>query len=371
MQKTLILTNSINGLYSFRRELIEELLQNSLNVTISAPNDTRTNYFKDIGCNMIETNISRRGTNPISDSKLLINFLRIIKKSKPDVVLTYTIKPNVYGGIACRLTRTPQIANITGLGTAVENKGILQKITLALYKIGLKKSKCIFFQNKQNMNFMQSIGIGTINGRLIPGSGVNIEQHKFEAYPPEKEAIKILFIGRLMKAKGIEELFDAIKIVKGKYPTVEFHFIGGREENYDSMIDTLIKDKVISYHGRQSDVHIYLKKVHALINPSHHEGMSNVLLEAASTGRPVLASDIPGCRETFDDSISGFGFIVKRIDSIAETLVRFIELPYEEKMKMGIAGRRKVEKEFDRKIVIDSYLEEIQKILEEQNNELI
>ena len=147
MHKILILTNSINGLYSFRRELIEELLRNSLNVIISAPNDTRTNYFKDIGCNMVETNISRRGTNPISDFKLLINYIRIINKTKPDVVLTYTIKPNVYGGIACRLTSTPQIANITGLGTAVENKGALQKITLALYKIGLKKSKSVFFQN--------------------------------------------------------------------------------------------------------------------------------------------------------------------------------------------------------------------------------
>ena len=251
------------------------------------------------------------------------------------------------------------------MGSAIENKGILQKISIALYKIGLKKSKCIFFQNIQNMNFMRSKGIRTINGRLIPGSGVNINQHNFEAYPPKKETIKILFIGRLMKAKGIEELFDAIKIVKVKYPTVEFHFIGGREENYDSKIATLIKDKLIIYHGRQSNVHQYLKKAHALINPSHHEGMSNVLLEAASTGRPVLASNIPGCKETFDEGVSGLGFTVKDVDGIADTIVSFIELAHEDKIKMGIAGRKKVVDEFDRNIVINTYLEEIQRILEE------
>ena len=360
MKKILILTNSINGLYSFRRELIEVLLVKNYDVVISAPIDSKTNYFKQIGCNLIETVISRRGTNPISDFKLLLNYLRIIKKVKPDAVLTYTIKPNVYGGIACRIMRVPQISNITGLGTAVENKGILQKITLMLYKIGLKKSKCIFFQNKENMRFMQSNDIGVNNGRLILGSGVNIGQHKFETYPLEKENIKILFIGRLMKAKGIEELFDAIKIVKGKYSTVEFHFVGGREENYDAVISTLAKDKLIMYHGRQPDVHEYIKNSHALINPSHHEGMSNVLLEAASTGRPVLASDIPGCRETFDEGISGLGFTVKNVDSIVETIISFVKLSYEEKMKMGIAGRRKIENEFNRSIIINAYLKEIQ-----------
>ena len=359
MQKILILTNSINGLYSFRRELIEELLQNSLNVTISAPNDTRTNYFKDIGCNMIETNISRRGTNPISDSKLLINYLRSIKKYKPDVVLTYTIKPNVYGGIACRLTNTPQIANITGLGTAIENKGILQKISLGLYRIGLKKSKCVFFQNKENMQFMQANGIGVVNSILIPGSGVNLSQHNAETYPSEENILKFLFIGRLMKAKGIEELFSAIEILKPRFPGVEFHFVGGKEENYDSVIDGLVEKKAIIYHGRQNDVHEFIKNSHALINPSHHEGMSNVLLEAASTARPIIASDIPGCRETFNEGVTGLGFKVKNVDSLINVIEKFIKLPHDKKAKMGLLARKKMEQEYDRRLVIDAYLEQI------------
>ena len=209
------------------------------------------------------------------------------------------------------------------------------------------------------MQFMQANGIGVVNSILIPGSGVNLSQHNAETYPSEENILKFLFIGRLMKAKGIEELFSAIEILKPRFPGVEFHFVGGKEENYDSVIDGLVEKKAIIYHGRQNDVHEFIKNSHALINPSHHEGMSNVLLEAASTARPIIASDIPGCRETFNEGVTGLGFKVKNVDSLINVIEKFIKLPHDKKAKMGLLARKKMEQEYDRRLVIDAYLEQI------------
>lgn len=365
--KILVLANFGMGLYNFRKELLEELIKQNNDVYISLPNDEYVPKFKKIGCKFIDTSLDRRGTNPLADLKLLLNYIRIIKNIKPDVVLTYTIKPNVYGGIACAITKTPYITNITGLGTSVENKGLIQKFTLMLYKLGLKKASCVFFQNKTNRMFFKNNKLIESKTRLIPGSGVNLEQHKYEEYPKNDEMIRFLFIGRIMKAKGIEELLEAAKLVKEKYPNVQFDLIGGTEENYNEIIDKLERLDIIKYHGQQIDVHAFIKKSHATILPSYHEGLANVLLESASSGRPVLASKIPGCIETYEDSLTGFGFEAMNVGSLVEAIIKFINLPYDEKREMGIAGRRKMENEFDRNIVINAYLQEINLITNKEN----
>jgi glycosyltransferase involved in cell wall biosynthesis len=369
MKKILVLTNSINGLYSFRRELIECLLEQNFNVTISSPVDIRTRYFIEIGCEMIETNINRRSTNPILDFRLMVNYFEIMKNVKADIVLTYTIKPNVYGGIACRLANIPYIPNITGLGTSIENKGLLRLISTALYRIGLKKASVIFFQNLENKNYFLKSKITDENtAKVIPGSGVNLLQHKFEDYPERNEIVKFLYIGRLMKSKGIDELLEAIAYVVAEHPNVEFHFVGKMEDDYSNIIQVLSQQKYIVYHGQQNNVHHFIKDSHAIINPSYHEGMSNVLLEAASTGRPVLASNVPGCRETFVDGVTGFAFAPRNAKSLAETIIKFIKLPFDEKKKMGIMGRKKMEREFDRNIVVNAYLKEINSIVGSREN---
>lgn len=364
MKTILILTNSVNGLYSFRKELVEKLIKCNYYIIISSPYDTKTSFFDKIGCKTIVSKLNRRGTNPISDLILLIKYIYLIKRVKPDVVLTYTIKPNVYGGIACRFLGIPYIVNVTGLGTSIENKGIIRVISLLLYRIGLRKASIIYFQNSANKNFLTSKKV--INEERIiqiPGSGVNLNEHKFEDYPEERENIRFLFIGRIMYDKGVNELFNAAEIIKKDYPNVEFHLIGNKEENYDSKIEKLVKKNVICYHGYQERIHNFIKNSHAIINPSYHEGMSNVLLEAASTGRPVIATLVPGCIETFDEGISGFGFEAKNVDSLVKTLAKFINLSYKEKQKMGIAGRNKMCKEFNREIVVHSYLKEIHRII--------
>lgn len=369
--KILILANFGMGLYNFRKELLEELLQQGNKVYISLPNDEYVTKLKSLGCHYVETALERRGTNPVKDSMLFLQYIQLIRQINPDLVLTYTIKPNVYGGLACRVTNTPYITNITGLGTSLESKSVIQKFTIYLYKIGLKKASCLFFQNHTNLKFFMTNQIAKNKTRLVPGSGVNIHHHSFEKYPEDDQQIRFLFIGRMMKAKGIDELLQAASIIKKKYPNTHFDLVGGCEEDYHQQLADLQSLEVITYHGQQKDVQSFIKKSHATILPSYHEGTANVLLESASAGRPVLASRVPGCKETFDEGISGLAFEVKNVDSLVDTIEKFIHMPYEQKRAMGIAGRKKIEKEYDRKIVINAYLDEINKVVRRGNYELV
>jgi glycosyltransferase involved in cell wall biosynthesis len=363
--KILVLANFGMGLYKFRKELLQEFINQRHEVYISLPNDEYVPKLEDIGCRYIETTLDRRGTNPIRDIKLILYYIDIIKRYSPDIVLTYTIKPNVYGGIASRIMKTRYIANVTGLGTSIENKGMIQKITLLLYRMGLRKASCVFFQNKTNQEFFIDKRITQrASSRLIPGSGVNLEQHCFEEYPEQDESIRFVFIGRIMKAKGIDELLEAAIVIKEKYPNTHFDFVGSCEENYNERLSELTRSGVIAYHGQQNDVHSYIRNSHATILPSYHEGTANVLLESASSGRPVLASRVPGCIETFDEDVSGIGFEVKDRKSLVEAITKFINLPYDRKQAMGIAGRKKMAKEYDRKIVVHAYLDELGLITE-------
>lgn len=357
--KVLVLSNFGMGLFKFRKELLEELIKQGHEVFVSLPNDDYVQLLENLGCKYIESNVDRRGTNPISDVKLLLTYIKIINKIKPDIVLTYTIKPNVYGGIACRITKTSYLPNITGLGTAVENEGLMQKITLNLYKIALKDAKCIFFQNEPNKQFFNDCGIKIKNSMVIPGSGVNLEQHCYEEYPNDKENIRLLFIGRIMKAKGIDELLNAAKQMIESNKKVEFHLVGFCEEGYSEKLRDLNDSGIIHYHGQQDDVHKFIKNSHATILPSYHEGTSNVLLESASTGRPILASNVTGCKEAFDEGVNGIGFEAKSVEALVDAIQKFLNLPYEKKKQMGLAGRKKMEIEYDRKIVINAYLEQI------------
>lgn len=360
MKKILILANNDVGLYKFRKELIRELVKD-YKVYISLPNGNLIPELEKLGCEFIETPINRRGTNPITDVKLLWRYKKIIKSTNPDVVLTYTIKPNVYGGIVSRISKVPYISNITGLGSAVENGGILQKVTLTLYKLSLKKAHCVFFQNKENEEFLSSnISIG--NKRLIPGSGVNLEQYSLLDYPKSKE-IHFLFIARVMKEKGINQYLEAAEYIKKKHPNTVFNILGSCEEEYEEKLKEMNNKGIIRYHGMQKDVQKYFRTAHCTIHPTYYpEGMSNVLLESAASGRPVITTNRSGCREIVDDQENGFIVMQQDSKDLIQKIEKFISLSYESQKGMGIYGRKKVEKEFDRNIVVEAYINEIEKI---------
>lgn len=359
--KVLILANFGMGLYNFRKELIEELIDHKYEVYVSLPNDEYIPKLQELGCKFIDTTVSRRGTNPATDFKLFLNYRRILKDVKPNVVLTYTIKPNVYGGLACRLERIPYIANITGLGSAVENGGILQKITLFLYKIALKKAKCVFFQNKENQDFIVNNKVVTTNYKLLPGSGVNLDHFSLLGYPSDHH-INFLFISRVMKEKGIDQYLDAATYIKDKYPNTTFHIVGFCEEEYKYKLKSMHNKGIINYHGKQSDVREFHKLSHCTIHPTYYsEGMSNVLLESAACGRPIITTDRSGCREIVDEKINGYLVEQQNSKDLIEKIENFLALNYEERMKMGLEGRRKMVEEFDREIVTDTYIQEIER----------
>lgn len=349
MKKILILANDVTTIVQFRKELIKALVDAGNKVLVSVPDHPRNAEIEELGASIVESKASRHGKNPFQDIALLLNYRKLIKQHRPDFVLTYTVKPNAYGGMACGSLKVPYAANVTGLGV-IENEGLLQKLMLTLYKAGCKKAKCVFFQNESNLEFFKKHKIVGDNVQLLPGSGVNVDRFSYLEYP-EDGKINILFIGRIIRDKGVYELAEVAKQYLDN-KNVHFTILGDVE--YGSENPFLGLDNV-SCMGYNNDVIPFLKEAHAVILPSYHEGMANVLLEGASSGRPILASTIPGCRETFDEGVTGFGFEVKNADSLKAAVDKFLSLSYEEKLEMGKSGREKMEKQFDRKIVINEY----------------
>ncbi len=358
-KRVLILVNHEVVIYNFRLELVERLLSEGCEVHISTPSGEHIEELRNLGAIIHDISFDRHGMNPIAEIKLLNHYKKLMKTINPSIVFTYTVKCNVYGGMAARACHIPFCANITGLGTTVNNGGIKERLVLLLYKIGLKGAQRVFFQNEANKDFMVTNNVVKLPYTVLPGSGVNLDRHCCEEYPKTEDPLIISYIGRIMKDKGTDELLEAAKIIKKTHKDVRFRLIGFFDDDYKGIIKKAESDGIIEYIPQQQDIHPWMKESHAVIMPSYHEGMSNVLLETAATGRPVLASDIPGCREAFDEGISGFGFKPQDAMDMVRAISVFIELSNEEKAAMGAAGRRKMEKEFDRTIVVDRYMNEI------------
>ena len=361
MPKALILANSSSGLYDFRNELLLRLLEEGYEVVISLPDDLKNKELTAEGCRVEHTDINRRGVNPVQDMALFRSYKRLIKREKPDIVLTYTIKPNIYGGFACRLLKVPYLSTITGLGSTFERGGILLKLIVTMYKVSLKKCKCLFFQNDTNRKIFEQNGIRAKKHVTVSGSGVNLDKHKFEEYPGHKDDItRFLYIGRLMKEKGTEEyLYSAEKLHEKYGDKVAFSAVGYFEDDFEDRVKAAEKAGYLKMIPYQKDIHPYMREADVIVHPSYHEGMSNVLMEAAATGRPVIASDISGCREVVNRDVSGLLFESRNKEALYEALDKFMSLDNMKRQQMGLAGRKWVEEHFDRKAVVNAYIQEI------------
>jgi len=354
----LIISNVSSGLYNFRAELLERLRRDATVFVVSEDNGKRDKIEKS-GVRFIESKVNRRGVNPLQDLNLLWFYKRLIRQLKPDVVLTYTIKPNVYGGMACASLGVPYIANVTGLGTSLENKGFLQKVCLLLYKRGLRKARKVFFQNQDNLDFMLKHKVVKGNYDLLPGSGVNLQRFVPSEYPNDKE-INFVFVGRIMKEKGVDQYFEAAQYLRVKYPQTRFHVYGRFEQNYKELVDRLHNEGVINYHGVSDDMPSVYRAAHCLVHPTYYpEGMSNVLLEACASARPVITTDRPGCREIVIDGFNGYTVKSKDSENLIRIVDRFINLQSSEKRQLGLNARKHVETKFDREIVVQKYLSEL------------
>ena len=349
--RVMILANFDVGLYRFRKELIQELLKNN-EVVISLPYGELVPSLEKIGCKFINTPVDRRGINPITDIKLLFIYRKILKCEKPDLVITYTIKPNVYGGIMCRILHIPYAINITGLGSAFEKGGILKKLVTILNKVACKKAKVVFFENEENRSFfIKEKIVKKEQTYRLNGAGVNLEDYQVTEYPVA-EKTRFLFMGRVMAEKGIDELFTAMRklIIDGE--KCELNILGGCEEDYKEKIDKYEMEGWLHYYGYQKDVRPFIEESHCFVLPSWHEGMANSNLESAASGRPVITSNIPGCKEAVEDGRSGFLVAPKDAKHLGRIMKKFMELPYEKKRDMGLAGRKHMEDYFDKKCIV-------------------
>lgn len=358
--KIALIANDTTFIYNLRREVLAKLVEEGHQVTVLCQFRSHQEALEQIGCRLYDIPIGRRNTNPWADLKLLYHFFQMLRKINPDVVFTNNIKPNVYAGIACRVLGIQYIPNITGLGTPVENPGKLQFLATRLYKYGVAGADTIFFQNDENMRFFEQHHMMPKNSHvcLLPGSGVNLQAYPELPYSPG-DVVHFLFVARLLKEKGIELYLSAAKRVAQNHPNVMFHICGGCDDpKYYERVKEAENAGYLQYHGEQKDMRPYFQMAHCVVHPSYYpEGMSNVLLEAAASGRPVIATDRSGCRETVDAGKSGYLIPIKDEEALVAALEDFLGLTWEEREALGHAGRMKMEHEFDRQMVVQKYMD--------------
>lgn len=349
--KILIITNHSYMFYRFRKELVQSLMQEH-EVVLSTPFVGHEEDLQAMGLKCIHTEVDRRGINPGNDGKLFLTYWNLLKTEKPDMVITYSIKPNIYAGVACTLAGVPFCANVQGLGTAFQRKG-LASIVAVMYKSALRKAKTVFFENWGNAREF-------IARRIVPkekivvlnGAGINLERYAYREYP-ENDAFHFLYLGRIMKEKGIDELFSAMRRIHAVYgDRVVLDLVGFFDDDYEAEVKELVEDGIAVFHGFQVEPRPYYAKADCVVQPSYHEGMSNVLLEAAAIGRPVITSRIHGCMEAVDEGKTGLLCTVQDTDSLYEAMERMVNIPAETRAQMGVAGREKMVREFEKSGVV-------------------
>lgn len=356
--KILIITNHSYMLYRFRKELIRTLMEEH-EVVLSMPFVGHEEDFRAMGLRCINTEVDRRGINPVTDLKLFAAYRRLLKQERPDMVITYSIKPNIYAGVACSMAGIPFCANVQGLGTAFQRKGLSQFVTV-LYRTALRKAKTVFFENQGNAReFLDRKIIPADKVTLLPGAGINLEEHQYQPYP-ENDAVHFLYLSRIMKEKGIDELFSAMRRLHGELGSrVVLDLVGFFDDDYETEVNRLVADGIAVFHGFQSEPRPYYAAADCIVLPSYHEGMSNVLLEAAAIGRPVITSNIHGCMEAVDDGKSGLLCNVRDTDDLYGKLREMALTSRDTRKNMGLTGRAKMEREFDKKLVVNQSIRAI------------
>ena len=365
--KILLLANDTSYVYNLRGEVIRAMLDYDWQVVVVSNLAQHATELAAMGCKLVPLEVGRHGKNPLKDLALKRRYNEILCQEKPDAVLTYNIKPNVYGGMECARQGIPYLVNVCGLGTPVEYPGPMQALTVALYRVGVKRADCVFFQNTENEQFFNDHHMAPGHHHLLPGSGVNLEKFQPMEYPIG-DTVEFLFISRVMKEKGADQYLEAAQEIRARHPETVFHVIGGcDDESYLQRLHNLQEQNVIVYHGQQPSVLPYQAKSACTIHPTYYpEGMSNVLLESAACARPIITTGRSGCREIVEDGVNGFICKQKDTQDLVKQIEKFLALSWAERREMGLAARRKVEREFDRQIVVKAYLDEIENAVGEK-----
>lgn len=358
-KRILFLANHFITLYSFRKEMINAMVRQGHELYLSLPKSDENKYFEGLGCHIIETEIDRRGVNPIKDIRLILFYKKMIPQVNPDIIFSYTIKPNIYGTLVSN-GKYRQVCNITGTGATFLKRSLVSSICEVLYKLSIKRCYKVFFQNTGDRDFFIKEGLVKNNYAMLPGSGCNLQQHIFKPLPEGNE-IRFIFIGRVMKLKGIDQYLQAAEIIRKKYPNTKFFIAGWNEQpDYMRLVEEAQKAGWVEYIGFRKDIDQWIEKCHCTILPSHGgEGVPNVLLESAATGRICIGSKINGTMDVIENGKNGYLFNTGDGMDLARQIEKFILLSPEKRSAMGKAGREKVEHEFDRRIVINAYMNEV------------
>ena len=360
-----ISANTAWNIYNFRKELIIALQAEGYNIFFVSPSDDSVPHLKAMGCEHVPIVMVSSGTSPVHDMKLCWSYRKILKKIKPEVYLGYTIKPNIYGSIAAHMTSTPTINNISGLGTVFIKKSWITRVVRFLYKLALSRAGIVFFQNSDDQaEFVAESLVEEEKCRCLPGSGIDLEHFSSSRRVSTGEKRQFLLIARLLWDKGIREYVEAAKIVKSQFPSIRFKILGflgvdNRTSVPKEAVENWVEKGLIEYLGSTSDIRPFIEDVDCVVLPSYREGTPRSLLEAAALSRPIITTDVPGCRQTIDDEVSGFLCQVRDSADLAAKMIQYLELSPDEQRAMGDMGRKKMENEYAVSIVVESYLEAI------------
>ena len=368
--KILISINTSWNIINFRLGLLKSLQKEGFEIIVLAPKDEYSDSFKDHGFQYCDINMNNKGTNPIEDLKLTIDYFKILKEVKPELILNYTIKPNIYGTIAANLLNIPTINNIAGLGTLFVNENFVTKIAKFLYKYSQSKAKFVFFQNNEDFELFTSQKL--VDARkcdILPGSGVDTTKFVPIEVPKKDDTFRFLLISRMLWDKGIQEYIDAAKEIKKKYKNVEFQLLGFLDVSNKTAIskeqmDIWVKEGIVNYLGTSDNVKNEISKCDCIVLPSfYREGTPRTLLESASMAKPIITTNNIGCKDVVDHNTNGYLCEVKNSIDLANQMEKMINLTVDERTTMGNKGREKVINEFDETIVINKYKQVINKVI--------
>ena len=364
MHKVVITLNSSWQAYNFRLNVARALKENGYKVIFIAPYDNKYSELLKKEFDFYDISIDPKGINPIKDFGTMVSLYKLYYDIRPDIILNFTIKPNIYSSLVARLLKIKVISNISGLGTIFIKQSIITKIAKLLYKIALSFNAKVFFQNNDDKNlFIENKLTKKDKSYLLPGSGVDL--NKFIPIENQNnEIFKFLLIARLLQDKGIIEYIEAIKIIKKKYPNIRFKLLGSLYQGNPTAIsneelDMWINTNLIEYLGHSDNVKEEIEKVDCIVLPSYREGLSRVLLEAACLEKPIITTNVPGCKDVVIHGENGFLCEVKNSSDLATKIEQMINQSKDELTQMGKRGRELIIKDFDEQLVINKYMDAI------------
>lgn len=362
--KIAIVLNTSWNIFNFRMNFIRSLQDQGHEVHTVAPSDDYTHFLVEAGCIHHPVTMDSRGANPIKDSALLIELLSIYRKMRPDIILHYTIKPNVYGSIAAGILGIPTINNVCGLGTVFLKDNLVSAIAIFLYRFSFRFATKVFFQNPDDLAlFLDKKLIAKERTELIPGSGIDLNKFKPLEFK-RNNTFTFLLVSRLITDKGILEYIQAVRQLKAQGMKARFQILGAKDPKHKrgiqlKTINEWISSGTIEYLGTTNDVRQFIRQADCVVLPSYREGTPRTLLEAASSSKPIIATDVPGCHQVVRHHFNGLLCELKNPDDLAQKMISMANFDDETLKKFGENGRKKMEEEFDEKVVIDKYIQTI------------